>query len=102
MMKDQIGRTRWVRLRTRGRARLRATGETSRRREPGVLEQLTAQELQVAQMAAQGLSNSEIGQKLYLSHRTIGSHLYRIYSKLRITSRSELDAVLKSTAAQAA
>jgi DNA-binding NarL/FixJ family response regulator len=41
-------------------------------------------------MAAEGLTNREIGQRLYLSHRTVGSHLYRIYPKLEITSRFQL------------
>ena len=58
------------------------------------MEQLTPQELQVAQMAAEGLSNREIGQKLYLSHRTVGSHLYRIYPKLGVTARWQLGEVL--------
>ncbi|MFF3511117.1 response regulator transcription factor [Streptomyces sp. NPDC002573] len=48
---------------------------------------LTPQEPQIAQPAASGLSNREIGRQLYLSHRTIGAHLYRIYPKLGITSR---------------
>ena len=74
----------------RARQELRASGETSRRRAPDVRDRLTPQELQIAQMAAEGLSNREIGQKLYLSHRTVGSHLYRTFPKLGITSRSEL------------
>jgi DNA-binding NarL/FixJ family response regulator len=45
-------------------------------------------------MAATGLSNREIGQKLYLSHRTVESHLYRIFPKLGITSRSQLRSAL--------
>jgi DNA-binding NarL/FixJ family response regulator len=45
-------------------------------------------------MAATGLTNREIGQMLYLSHRTISSHLYRTFPKLGITSRAELNAVL--------
>ena len=57
-------------------------------------EQLTAQELQTALLAAAGLSNREIGQRLFLSHRTIGSHLYRIYPKLGITRRAQLASVL--------
>jgi DNA-binding NarL/FixJ family response regulator len=61
-------------------------------------DQLTAQELQIAQLAAKGLSNREIGQRLYLSHRTIGTHLYRIFPKLGITGRSELQAVLNAAA----
>ena len=60
----------------------------------GARDQLTPQELQIAQMAADGLTNREIGEKLYLSHRTIGSHLYRIFPKLDITSRAQLAARL--------
>jgi DNA-binding NarL/FixJ family response regulator len=51
---------------------------------------LSAQELQIAGLAAEGLSNREIGERLYLSHRTIGTHLYRIFPKLEITSRAQL------------
>jgi len=74
----------------RARQELRATGEQSRPRIPGPRDQLTPQEVQIAQMAADGLTNREIGEKLYLSHRTIGSHLYRIFPKLDITSRAQL------------
>jgi DNA-binding NarL/FixJ family response regulator len=52
--------------------------------------------LQIAQMAAAGLTNREIGERLYLSHRTIGSHLYRIFPKLGVSSRSALGAVIGS------
>ena len=45
-------------------------------------------------MAAAGLSNREIGQRLYLSHRTVESHLYRLYPKLGVTSRAQLSDVL--------
>ena len=55
---------------------------------------LTPQELQIARMAADGLSNREIGQALYLSHRTIGSNLYRVFPKLGVASRGELRALL--------
>jgi len=74
----------------RARQELRATGEQSRPRVPGARDRLSPQELQIAQMAAAGLTNREIGEKLYLSHRTIGSHLYRIFPKLDITSRAQL------------
>jgi DNA-binding NarL/FixJ family response regulator len=70
--------------------------ERSRARIAGAREQLTPQELQIAQMAADGLTNREIGQKLYLSHRAIGSHLYRIFPKLDITSRAQLASRLGS------
>jgi DNA-binding NarL/FixJ family response regulator len=78
----------------RARQQLRATGETSRPRVPEARDQLSPQELQIVQMAAEGLSNREIGQRLYLSHRTISSHLYRVFPKLGITSRTELRDVL--------
>ena len=80
------------------RSELRASGERSRRRMPEARDQLTAQELQIAQLAADGLSNREIGQRLYLSHRTISTHLYRVFPKLEITSRAELSAALASGA----
>jgi DNA-binding CsgD family transcriptional regulator len=76
------------------RRELRASGESSRRRDLAPRDQLTAQELQIAQLAAQGLSNRDIAQRLYLSHRTISTHLYRIFPKLGITSRGELSSAL--------
>ena len=76
------------------RNELRASGEASSRRTLDARDRLTPQELQIAQMAATGLSNREIGQKLYLSHRTVESHLYRIFPKLEISSRSQLGAAL--------
>jgi DNA-binding CsgD family transcriptional regulator len=69
---------------------LRASGEASRRRTPDARDRLTSQELQIAQLVAEGFSNREIGQRLYLSHRTVGSHLYRMFPKLGITSRAQL------------
>lgn len=49
---------------------------------------------QIAKLAAEGLSNREIGQRLYVSHRTISTHLYRIFPKLGVTARGELGAAL--------
>ncbi|HUO72394.1 MAG TPA: AAA family ATPase [Solirubrobacteraceae bacterium] len=88
---DALGCQRWS---EHARRELRASGERSRRRVPEARDQLTAQELQIAQLAAEGLSNREIGQRLYLSHRTISTHLYRAFPKLAITSRGELSAAL--------
>ena len=78
----------------RARQELRASGETSRRRSVASWDQLSPQELQIARLAAKGLSNREIGEKLYLSHRTVGSHLYRVFPKLGITSRAQLERAL--------
>ena len=63
---------------------------------------LTAQERQIAELAADGLSNKQIGERLFLSHRTIGSHLYRIYPKLGITSRAALRGALEAMTGTAA
>ncbi len=65
------------------------SGETSRRRDPGARDRLTAQELQIAQLAAEGLTKREIRQRLYLSHSTIATYLYRVFPKFGITARSE-------------
>jgi DNA-binding NarL/FixJ family response regulator len=48
-------------------------------------------------MAAQGLTNREIGQRLFLSNRTVGSHLYRIFPKLNVSSRRQLRDVVDSS-----
>ena len=58
----------------------------------------TAREIEVLQLVADGLVNREIGERLFLSHRTIGSHLYRIFPKLGITARSQLSAALEPAA----
>jgi DNA-binding CsgD family transcriptional regulator len=88
---DGLGCVRWG---EQARRELRASGERSRRPTPEARDELTAQELQIAQLAAEGLSNRDIGQRLYLSHRTISTHLYRVFPKLGITSRGELSAAL--------
>ena len=74
----------------RAAAELRATGETARKRDPSTLDQLTPQELQIADLVADGLTNREIATQLYLSPRTIEYHLRKVFSKLGIASRSEL------------
>jgi DNA-binding CsgD family transcriptional regulator len=74
----------------RAHRELRAAGEDSSRRAPDTWYQLTAQETQIAHLVAEGLSNKEIGRRLYLSHRTVASHLYRMFPKLGVTSRAQL------------
>jgi DNA-binding CsgD family transcriptional regulator len=84
-----------TRLADRALRELRASGETVRRRRPEARDQLTPQELQIAQLAADGLTNREIGERLYISHRTVGSHLSQLFAKLGVASRTELRAVLE-------
>ena len=80
-----------MRLLARG-ARLKLPGVAV----PGV-NLLTAREADVLGLVAKGLTNREIGQQLYLSHRTVRNHLYRIFPKLGITSRTELAAVVSAS-----
>src|SRR5262249_20316881 len=74
----------------RARAELRASGETARRRDPSTLSQLTPQELQIARFVAEGMSNKQVAAQLFLSPRTIDSHLRNVFSKLAISSRTQL------------
>jgi DNA-binding CsgD family transcriptional regulator len=88
---ERLGLETWA---ERGRAELRATGETARKRDPSTLDDLTPQELQIAKLVAQeGLSNPQIAARLFLSRRTIEYHLRKVYSKLGIASRAELATV---------
>jgi DNA-binding CsgD family transcriptional regulator len=88
---DALGCAPWG---ERARQELRASGEQSRGPVPAARDRLSTQELQIAQMAATGMTNREIGQQLYLSPRTVGSHLYRLFPKLGVTSRNQLAGVL--------
>jgi ATP/maltotriose-dependent transcriptional regulator MalT len=81
----------------RARSELMATGETARRRVPETTSALTAQEVQIARMAADGFTNPEIGVKLFLSARTVEWHLRNVYVKLGVSSRRRLREVLPGT-----
>ena len=80
----------------RARRELHATGEIARKRTVETSSQLTAQEAQVARLARDGLSNPEIGTRLFISANTVAYHLRKVFTKLGITSRSQLDRVLPS------
>jgi DNA-binding CsgD family transcriptional regulator len=84
----------------RARRELQATGETARKR-PAVAgnEELTAHEAQIARLARDGLTNSQIGARLFLSPRTVQYHLGNVFAKLGITSRSQLDRALPGSTA---
>jgi DNA-binding CsgD family transcriptional regulator len=93
-MFDRIGMEAFAQ---RAERELLATGERARKRTVQTLDQLTAQELQVARMARDGLSNPEIGARLFISPRTVKYHLQKVFTKLEISSRGELDRVLPRT-----
>lgn len=77
---------------------LLATGEKARRRVDHTRGELTAQEAQIAELARQGLSNPAIGGRLFISPRTVEYHLHKVFGKLGITSRTQLDQVLPGAA----
>jgi DNA-binding CsgD family transcriptional regulator len=83
---EHLGASAWA---DRAAAELAATA-MCRQRPGGPDEPLTAQELEVAELAAAGLTNKEIARRLHISHRTVGAHLYRLFPKLGISSRAAL------------
>ena len=85
---QRLGATPWAR---RAAAELRATGHAPAAASTnGSAEALTPQEHEIASLAAAGLTNKQIGERLYLSHRTVSGHLYRIFPKLGISTRAAL------------
>jgi DNA-binding CsgD family transcriptional regulator len=75
----------------RARVELLATGETAQKRTNSRVAALTAQEAQIARLARDGLSNPEIGARLFISARTVQYHLSKVFAKLGIRSRSQLE-----------
>ena len=87
----RLGAPTWA---DRAATELRATGQVRQRPDSRDRPGLTPQELEIARLAAAGLSNKQISERLYMSHRTVGAHLYRIFPKLGVTSRAALSSVL--------
>jgi DNA-binding CsgD family transcriptional regulator len=90
---ESLGARPWA---VRAAGELRVTGFTSPRQSIHNPAPLTAQEREIALLAATGLSNKQIGARLFLSPRTVGAHLYRIFPKLGVTSRAALRDALAS------
>jgi DNA-binding CsgD family transcriptional regulator len=84
---ERLGATPWAK---RASSELRAAGRPGAGRGGRNSLALTPQELEIANLAASGLTNKQIGDQLFLSHRTVSAHLYRIFPKLGITSRAAL------------
>jgi DNA-binding CsgD family transcriptional regulator len=80
----------------RARRELLATGETVRKRTVGATSELTGQEAQIARLARDGHTNSEIGAQLFISPRTVEWHLGNVFTKLGISSRRQLRSVLST------
>jgi DNA-binding NarL/FixJ family response regulator len=78
----------------RARRELVATGETVRKHTLETRDELTAQEMQIALLARDGLSNPEIGTRLFISPQTVKYHLRKVFIKLDISARHELDRAL--------
>ncbi|MFJ5221942.1 ATP-binding protein [Streptomyces sp. NPDC088400] len=89
----RLGARPWV---VRAQAELRAAGAHSGPAEPDAFAVLTPQQQQIVRLAALGLTNREVAEKLYLSPRTVASHLYRAFPKLGITVRSQLRDVVEA------
>jgi DNA-binding CsgD family transcriptional regulator len=84
------------RLANRAEEELRATGARPRRRELSGVDVLTASERRVVRMAAEGMSNPQIAQSLFVTIKTVEMHLGHAYRKLDVASRAELEGVLET------
>jgi DNA-binding CsgD family transcriptional regulator len=84
---EDLGAEPWA---ERSRQELRASGATARRRDPSTVVDLTPQEVQVARLVRQGLSNRDAAAQLFVSPRTVDFHLRNVFAKLGVASRTEL------------
>jgi DNA-binding CsgD family transcriptional regulator len=83
---------------TRAERELLATGERVRKQSVETREELTAQEAQIARLASEGLSNADVGERLFISQHTVAYHLRKVFSKLDISSRNQLGRLLAASA----
>jgi DNA-binding CsgD family transcriptional regulator len=90
---ERMGARPWA---SRARAELRATGQSKPRVDCSTTAPLTAQEREIASLAASGLTNKQIAERLFLSPRTVGGHLHRAFPKLGVTTRAALRDALAS------
>ena len=84
---QELGAAPWA---SRAELELRATGRTRMPSRAPDADALTPQELQIARLAASGMTNKQIAERLFLSPRTVSGHLYQIFPKLGITTRAAL------------
>lgn len=99
---DLAARCGGLALATRAREELLAAGGRPRRDRLAGAGALTASELRVARLAAQGLTNRQIAQALFVSTKTVSTHLGHIYAKLGVTDRARIAAALTASQTQAA
>jgi DNA-binding CsgD family transcriptional regulator len=90
---ERLGARPWA---SRARTELRATGQTKPRVGSYAMAPLTAQEREIALLAASGLTNKQIAERLFLSPRTVGGHLHRVFPKLGVATRAALRDALAS------
>jgi DNA-binding CsgD family transcriptional regulator len=94
---ERLGAQPWA---ARARNELRASGQTKPRADEYDRDELTPQEREIALLAAEGLTSKQIAQRLFISPRTVGTHLYRLFPKLGVTSRAGLRDALASLPAE--
>ncbi|MEV5152181.1 AAA family ATPase [Streptomyces werraensis] len=97
-MFEQLGARAWA---ERSVKELRAAGWSVSRKDHHQKHELTPQEWEIAQLAASGLTNKQIAEQLFISHRTVGAHLYQVYPKLGISARAALRDALTALEASA-
>jgi len=90
---ERLGARPWA---SRARSELRATGQSKPRVDCYAMAPLTAQEREIALLAASGLTNKQIAERLFLSPRTVGGHLHRVFPKLGVATRAALRDALAS------